>query len=791
MEDKFRAPELPASAAPGAPTNTASVRVISTLTQINLSPPVDAIKLAELRGYLIKLSNDCSTNVDRYNYIREDALDAIEFMLNSSDIADSAQHRTWSDERFFTYLSTLYQPSAKSVSFTLESFLERFRETKMDFDVTKGVESLSNYASILKDLHRKMISFDLKFEGEVEEKLISSILDKWPRTTINTRLKSKLLLVANGQPKSVTEYLGALGKAASLLSTTYWDAHSMGMEFKTPPERAAPHAHKRRGDVSSHDSSSRKKKHTTSSRPSSTDVPSPSICGGCGHSGHSREECRYASHPDFNHDVTATFIQSTKGKAWKATHNLDHLSRNADSLDGSLKALPPRQPKGGRSGRGGSHASLGRGGRGGAHRGELVAVTHSRAVISDTPLIDALISVGDTSRHVTALLDTCAFQASYISQELAAWFSSHGLSSCPCKAEVCDFSGTCRHVSTCFTFQLSLINEDLNTLIPIDIKSARVVSMPHDLIIGLPNIRKYKLLEYYAYKFTELSSSPPDRSPPGGDEGSGLRDPAIFVPSAVSPWTESEKAPKKTLFLKSDFLSPDPEAHDLVEERRSGQSWDTDYLPESQTAAALRIEGSDNFCVSMRQLAQEYSDIFLSDLTPSSVAKLPAMELAVNEAKWQVATNATAPRLQSLVKEEAIRIQTQKLLSSERIELCSEAYYSQVHMAKPPGKDKYRFCIDYRNLNNATEPIYWPLPVINNMLRRLGTRRPICFATMDMTSGYHQIPVHENSRRFTAFITFLGVFQWLCVPFGLKGAPAYFQKNHFHISIEWSHVHHS
>ena len=95
----------------------------------------------------------------------------------------------------------------------------------------------------------------------------------------------------------------------------------------------------------------------------------------------------------------------------------------------------------------------------------------------------------------------------------------------------------------------------------------------------------------------------------------------------------------------------------------------------------------------MRQLAQEYSDIFLSDLTPSSVAKLPAMELAVNEAKWQVATNATAPRLQSLVKEEEIRIQTQKLLSSERIEPCSEAYYSQVHMAKPPGKDKYRFCI--------------------------------------------------------------------------------------------------
>ena len=46
---------------------------------------------------------------------------------------------------------------------------------------------------------------------------------------------------------------------------------------------------------------------------------------------------------------------------------------------------------------------------------------------------------------------------------------------------------------------------------------------------------------------------------------------------------------------------------------------------------------------------------------------------------------------------------------------------------------------------------------------------------MDMIFGYNQIPVFENSRRFTAFITFLGVFQPLG-PLDFMGTPAYFQN---------------
>ena len=111
-----------------------------------------------------------------------------------------------------------------------------------------------------------------------------------------------------------------------------------------------------------------------------------------------------------------------------------------------------------------------------------------------------------------------------------------------------------------------------------------------------------------------------------------------------------------------------------------------------------------------------------------------------------------------------------------RIVECSEPYYSQIHLANKPNNQGFRFCIDYRRLNEATTNISWPLPLIDKMLQRVGAAKPKYFATIDMTAGYHQIAMDSVSQKYTAFITFLGIFQWLCIPFGLKGAPAYFQK---------------
>ena len=62
------------------------------------------------------------------------------------------------------------------------------------------------------------------------------------------------------------------------------------------------------------------------------------------------------------------------------------------------------------------------------------------------------------------------------------------------------------------------------------------------------------------------------------------------------------------------------------------------------------------------------------------------------------------------------------------------------------------------------------------MLHRVGEHKARYFATIDLTSGYFQTPIAETARVFTAFITFMEIFEFLRVPMGLKGSAPYFQQ---------------
>ncbi len=84
------------------------------------------------------------------------------------------------------------------------------------------------------------------------------------------------------------------------------------------------------------------------------------------------------------------------------------------------------------------------------------------------------------------------------------------------------------------------------------------------------------------------------------------------------------------------------------------------------------------------------------------------------------------------------------------------------------------FCIDYRKLNAVSVQDCYPLPRMEDCLESLGGAK--YFSTMDLASGYWQIPVKEEDRPKTAFVTKLGQYEFTVMPFGLAGAPRTFER---------------
>ncbi|CAM5157383.1 unnamed protein product [Eretmochelys imbricata] len=92
-----------------------------------------------------------------------------------------------------------------------------------------------------------------------------------------------------------------------------------------------------------------------------------------------------------------------------------------------------------------------------------------------------------------------------------------------------------------------------------------------------------------------------------------------------------------------------------------------------------------------------------------------------------------------------------------------------------PKKDgSVRFSVDYRKLNAITVSDAYPMPRPDELLDKLGGARYL--TTMDLTKGYWQVPLDADARLKSAFITPLGLYEFLTLPFGLKGAPATFQS---------------
>ncbi|CAD7092814.1 unnamed protein product [Hermetia illucens] len=104
----------------------------------------------------------------------------------------------------------------------------------------------------------------------------------------------------------------------------------------------------------------------------------------------------------------------------------------------------------------------------------------------------------------------------------------------------------------------------------------------------------------------------------------------------------------------------------------------------------------------------------------------------------------------------------------------SESEYSSpvILVAKSDGTD--RLCIDYRALNAITVKEPFPVPSVEEQVAQLAGNS--FFTTLDFISGYYQIPIAESSKKYTAFATHVGQYEFNVAPFGLTNAPFKFQR---------------
>jgi len=172
-------------------------------------------------------------------------------------------------------------------------------------------------------------------------------------------------------------------------------------------------------------------------------------------------------------------------------------------------------------------------------------------------------------------------------------------------------------------------------------------------------------------------------------------------------------------------------------------------------------------------LLQKYKDCF-SETLSAQPAKVAPMHLELMpEANIPRSMRAPARIIAAAIQKEVDR-QVATMLNTGIIESADDTdFHSQVIVVKK-ADGTFRLCVDYRNLNQITRGLHWPLPLIDHLLHSLGGRH--LFSKLDLTQGFHQCELTPEASRLSAFRTPRGIYRFKRVPFGLKGAPSFFQR---------------
>ena len=134
---------------------------------------------------------------------------------------------------------------------------------------------------------------------------------------------------------------------------------------------------------------------------------------------------------------------------------------------------------------------------------------------------------------------------------------------------------------------------------------------------------------------------------------------------------------------------------------------------------------------------------------------------------------ATKSRRHSTEDLKFIETEIEKLLTENIIERSNSSWRAQVFVVN--NARKRRMVIDYsQTINKYTFLDAYPLPRVETIVEKVAKNS--VFSTIDLRSAYHQIPILDTDREFTAFEACGKLYQFLRIPFGVTNGVPCFQK---------------
>ena len=139
----------------------------------------------------------------------------------------------------------------------------------------------------------------------------------------------------------------------------------------------------------------------------------------------------------------------------------------------------------------------------------------------------------------------------------------------------------------------------------------------------------------------------------------------------------------------------------------------------------------------------------------SCTCMVSILNWASNWHRWSK-TNTSGPKRIPHALREEINTQIDSVLDHGIIQPSRSPWASPL-VAVPKKDGGTRLCVDYRQLNTVTLKDAYPLPHIADTLEALSGEK--YFSTMDLSSGYWQVGVHQDDQHKTAFTSHRGLFE--------------------------------